>query len=91
MQLRRNLSIYDALCVALAETTELALMTFATCLAKAPAVMCRIVTAERLSRARTAGASASTLRRGVATPLEGRIMFKKLFELLTLKWLWDRR
>jgi hypothetical protein len=30
--------------------------------------------------------------RGMARPTKGDVaVFKKLFELLTLKWLWDRR
>jgi predicted nucleic acid-binding protein len=43
-ELRRNLSIYDATYVALAETTELTLVTLDARLAKAPGVRCQIAT-----------------------------------------------
>jgi predicted nucleic acid-binding protein len=43
-ELRKNLSIYDATYVALAETTELTLVTLDARLAKAPGVRCQIAT-----------------------------------------------
>jgi len=43
-ELRRNLSIYDAAYVALAETIEVTLVTLDTRLAKAPGARCRIAT-----------------------------------------------
>jgi predicted nucleic acid-binding protein len=43
-ELRLNLSIYDAAYVALAEITDLTLVTLDTRLAKAPGTQCRIVT-----------------------------------------------
>jgi predicted nucleic acid-binding protein len=43
-ELRRNLSIYDAAYVALAETTKLTLVTLDARLAKAPGAKCEITT-----------------------------------------------
>jgi predicted nucleic acid-binding protein len=43
-ELRQNLSIYDASYVALAETTDLTLVTLDKRLAKAPGTRCRIAT-----------------------------------------------
>jgi predicted nucleic acid-binding protein len=43
-ELRHNLSIYDATYVALAETTDLTLVTLDKRLAKAPGTTCRIAT-----------------------------------------------
>jgi predicted nucleic acid-binding protein len=43
-ELRQNLSIYDATYVALAETTDLTLVTLDKRLAKAPGTRCRIAT-----------------------------------------------